>query len=441
MTQFSNKNNSTLQSSFLNVWNQEIKEKEETQSIIEITWNTQKNLWKLLTWVSLFSLLSSQPVFALDKYELLASNELSSGMLVEKNNPENVKKFLLDVWMGTEFAQSVASLSAKNLEARKKWEIPKDYIFQVESINSIKSKKDLSQIVNNWELLPELKEKIPDITRENYKDVIGKLYNMQDLSIWLRSPNNSALTKEQFNSYLDEKASEKQRWLAKIEDFDKKYPGAVEEWFKLFNESKKQLTFNSRETQRRLLVNAWSVVFYKNVSEKGKQALAPLAASSTAEILFLTNPNLPSWWAKLTLQNDNPELKPLKYIIPSDTQILSNSLLKDMQGVWNVALNGIGKEYSLKEKSAKLDEKSAKLDEHLYLTNKISLLSNEIEKLVKQYIEIGKTNEILKNEINNKIVEIEKLKKEIDLRKNENFSGALAQYNIAKLWIDKFKKY
>lgn len=440
-----------LNSSLKGVWNKEANELEEAQSIKEITWTTQKKLWKLITWVSLASLIySCQPAVAQNKYDInkykqIASNKLSSEILVEKNNPEDVKKLLIERWMGKEFAESIASLSAKNLEARKKWEIPKDYIFQVEEINPIKTKKDLSQIVNNWELLPELKEKIPDITRENYKEVIEKLYNMQDLSIWLRNPNNSALTKEQFNSYIDEKTNEKTRWLAKVEDFDKKYPGAVEDWFKLFNESKKQLTFNSRETQRRILVAAWSIVFYKNVSEKWKQALASLAASSSAEILFLTNPNLSNWWAKLTLQNDNPELKPLKYIIPSDTQILSNPLLKDMQWVWNVALSGIGKEYSLKEESVKLKEGIKKADEGIKKANegiknikKFTDLSIEITNLVDEFIK--NNNKELKDKINNKILELEKLKKIIDNSwDKELINWAKTIYSTASFSISKFQ--
>ena len=115
----------------------ELDKNQEAQVAEENIWSSQNDLLKLRTQVNLSSIKK--------EYELLASNEV---MLVEKNNPKEVEKMLLDRGLTKETVQTISELVSQNQELIKKWEIPASSVLKVEPIRPIKSSQYLSQIAN-----------------------------------------------------------------------------------------------------------------------------------------------------------------------------------------------------------------------------------------------------------------------------------------------------
>ena len=117
----------------------ELEENQEAQVVEENIPSPQNDLLKLRTQVNLSSIKK--------EYELLASNEI---MLVEKNNPKEVEKMLLERGLTKETAQTISELVSQNQELIKKWEIPTSSVLKVEPIRPIKSSQlSISDKSNN----------------------------------------------------------------------------------------------------------------------------------------------------------------------------------------------------------------------------------------------------------------------------------------------------
>lgn len=288
-----------------------------------------------------------------------------------------------------------------------------------------KSKQDLRILVNDWNLLPELKFEnfLPDweteLTQENYLKVLEALSNLSDVNEWLRIWNkweSNELSEEEYQKYekviknfkKDYKKISNTWW----QDVKKGYlnPEVFSDFIDLFNKSKENIVFPSRETYRRLLVSCASISKYTNLTPPEKATNPKRAAYNRRKMD--NNMSSQIWeYSMLTKQENIKDTIAMKVtyeyeqnvwlwskvysFLPEKTlkQISENLWLNKEEekafvssSVWSMSrLETKLKSYKRDYKTTlTLIEKEAKLDKEIAIAKEENKLAKEEEKLVKE---------------------------------------------------------
>ena len=183
-----------------------------------------------------------------------------------------------------------------------------------ELVSWYESKSDLRSLVNDGNLLPEasfvdfLPEGDTELTAKNYEFTVKALSDLSDTDIWLKVwkwENTEELNETQLTEYKKNIKKFTKLYTRLPKTWDKQVtqgvldPQAFQNFIDLFNQSKDNIVFSSRETLRRLLVTSASITKYTHlVSEDESQdkwktvylnrAIKPNISSQVWEYSMLT---------------------------------------------------------------------------------------------------------------------------------------------------------
>ena len=261
---------------------------------------------------------------------------------------KEIHEKLSQTWVNPSLIQTVAELSAKNLEDIKAWKLPEWYILKREPVWPIMERADLSQIANDLSKAPETTFEelwLWDwlLSRDNVWEFLEILFNPDDVPVWKSNyawvlladlddwslekyKKSINISKKRYikrfvvnqqpdvqKAKVDKLKGKPQSIIDKVKLANKNFIEQLDRTIAYYNEwFWKLITPVSREWLRRLLVSsstlAYTETFWKDKLAKWK--ITPTLATQAAEYILLTNRE--ATWLKLTYAD-------LKYLaVPDD---------------------------------------------------------------------------------------------------------------------------
>lgn len=230
---------------------------------------------------------------------------------------------------------------------REKWLIPNSCGISVRQVKI--NPKDYIWNLPAWMETSQIKDDIQTITRENYINIIGKLFNIDEINNWFDFPNWKPLTPEQKNKYLCKIISDlKIIWFGVLSLDETIKEQFLDEWFWLYNKWVQLTKPKSIQVYREILIsslmmtkNRFPSAEMKNIGPEIAINILDIITRKTGYYVALTQ-ELEILWIEITLKTKDKETRVLLiwWQVLDEHWINANDSIKRLFLFW-VAINNL----------------------------------------------------------------------------------------------------
>lgn len=307
-----------------------------------------KHLWLIASSVAIIlSLWFAKPTFAWNKNSVSKTGQDLIWQSSTDKYLDDCCKMLASANFSEEQIAVIRYILETTRNNKKNWFIPNSCGISVKQVKI--NPKDYIWSLPAWTETLQIKDDIQTITRENYINIIGKLFNIDEINNWFDFPNWKPLTPEQKNKYLYKIISDlKIIWFGVLSIDEPIKEQFLDEWFWLYNKWVQLTKPKSIQVYREILIsslmmtkNRFPSAEMKNIGPEIAINILDIITRKTGYYVALTQ-ELEISWIEMILKTKDKETRVLLiwWQVLDEHWITTNDSIKRLFLHW-MAINNL----------------------------------------------------------------------------------------------------